>query len=116
MMSASGRDLQTPLRGRRRERAALDDVLSQVRSGRSALLVVRGDPGVGKTRLLEYAATHASGFRVVRAAGVESEMELAYSGLHQLCGPMLGHLGQLPGPMREGLQVAFGMAEGNVPD
>ena len=115
-MTASGRELQPPLRGRRRERSALDEMLEQARAGTSAVLVLRGDPGVGKTRLLEYVAAHAPGFRVVRAGGVESEMELAYSGLHQLCGPLLGHLGQLPSPMREGLQVAFGMAEGNAPD
>ncbi|MCW2548819.1 MAG: ATP-dependent transcriptional regulator, MalT-like, LuxR family [Mycobacterium sp.] len=116
MTTASGRDLTRPLLGRRRERGALDESLEQPRAGTSAVLVVRGDPGVGKTRLLEYVAARASDFRVVRAAGVESEMELAYSGLHQLCAPLLSHVGQLPGPMREGLQVAFGMAEGDAPD
>jgi DNA-binding CsgD family transcriptional regulator len=116
MMTASGRDLQTPMRGRRRERTALDEMLEQARIGSSAVLVVRGDPGMGKTRLLEYVAEHASGFRVLRAGGVESEMELAYSGLHQLCGPVLGLVGRLPGPMREGLLVAFGMADGEAPD
>src|SRR5690349_20799494 len=111
MTSASGRALPTPLLGRRRERGALDEMLQQPRDGTSAVLVMRGDPGVGKTRLLEYVAEHASDFRVIRAAGVESEMELPYSGLHQLCASLLGHVGQLPVPMREGLMVAFGMAE-----
>ncbi|MDX6255828.1 MAG: hypothetical protein QOJ11_2162 [Frankiales bacterium] len=115
-MTVTARVLQTPLRGRRRERTALDEILGRARAGSSAILVVRGDPGMGKTRLLEYAAQSAAGFRILRAGGVESEMELAYSGLHQLCGALLGHLGRLPGPMRDGLQVAFGMADGDVPD
>src|SRR5260370_41876801 len=71
---------------------------------------------MGKTALLEYAAGRAVGFRVVRAGGVESEMELAFAGLHQLCVPMLGRLDQLPGPQRDALAVAFGMQEGQAPD
>ncbi|MGX7678509.1 helix-turn-helix transcriptional regulator [Jatrophihabitans sp. DSM 45814] len=106
----------TPLRGRQRERTALDNVLDRARSGTSAVVVVRGDPGIGKTRLLEYVAERASEFQVRRACGVEAEMDFAYSGLHQLCGPLLSHLGQLAVPLREGLQVAFGMAEGDAPD
>jgi tetratricopeptide (TPR) repeat protein len=116
MTMASGRNLQAPLRGRRRERTALAEMLERARTGSSAILVVRGDPGIGKTRLLEHVVEAASGFRVLRAAGVESEMELTYSGLYQLCGPLLGQVERLPGPMREGLQVAFGRMQGDAPD
>lgn len=115
-MTPSGRDVRTPLRGRRRERGALDELLEQARGGTSAVLVLRGDPGMGKSRLLDYVADRVAGFRVVRTGGVESEMELPYSGLHQLCGPLSGHVGQLPSRMRDGLQVAFGMTDGNAPD
>ena len=94
----------------------LDGVLDQARWGSSAVLVVHGEPGIGKTALLDYAAGRAVGFRVVRAWGVESEMELAFAGLHQLCVPMLGRLDQLPGPQRDALAVAFGMREGPAPD
>src|SRR5260370_26947047 len=73
-------------------------------------------PAGGRTALLDYAAGRAVGFRVVRAWGVESEMELAFAGLHQLCVPMLGRLDQLPGPQRDALAVAFGMREGAAPD
>ncbi len=79
-------------------------------------MVLRGEPGVGKTALLEYVARNASGCRLARAAGVEWEMELAFSGLHQLCGPMLDHLGNLPGPQREALGTAFGLNHGPSPD
>jgi DNA-binding CsgD family transcriptional regulator len=115
-MSVTSSDPGTGLRGRRRERAALDRLLDTARAGHSAVLVVRGEPGIGKTALLEYAASRAAGFRVVRAGGVESEMELPFAGLHQLCGPMLGRLEQLPGPQRDALRVAFGLAEGDAPD
>ena len=115
-MSVSSSDPGTGLRGRRGERAALDRLLDRARAGHSAVLVVRGEPGIGKTALLEYAASRAPGFRVVRAGGVESEMELPFAGLHQLCGPMLGLLEQLPGPQRDALRVAFGLAEGDAPD
>jgi DNA-binding CsgD family transcriptional regulator len=115
-MSVSSSDPGTGLRGRRYELVALDGVLGRARAGSSAVLVVRGEPGIGKTALLDYAASRASGFRVVRAWGVESEMELAYAGLHQLCVPMLDRLEQLPGPQRGALQVAFGLREGDAPD
>ena len=115
-MSVTSSDPGTGLRGRRGERAALDRLLDTARAGHSAVLVVRGEPGIGKTALLEYAAGRAAGFRVVRAGGVESEMELPFAGLHQLCGPMLGRLEQLPGPQRDALRVAFGLAEGDAPD
>ena len=106
----------TGLRDRRGERAAVDRVLDQARADSSAVLVVRGEPGIGKTALLDYAAGRALGFRVVRAWGVESEMELAFAGLHQLCVPMLARLDQLPKPQRDALAVAFGMQEGQAPD
>src|SRR6266576_2046040 len=115
-MSVSSTDPATGLLDRHGERAAVDRVLGQARAGSSAVLVVRGEPGIGKTALLGYAAGRALGFRVVRAWGVESEMELAFAGLHQLCVPMLGRLDQLPGPQRGALAVAFGMREGPAPD
>ena len=112
----SSRDLATGLLGRRAERAALDRLLERARAGRSAVLVVCGEPGIGKTALLDYAAGQASGFRVVRAWGAESEMELPYAGLHQLCLPLLDRLEKLPGPQRDALQVAFGLREGQPPE
>ena len=115
-MSVSSTDPATGLLDRHGERAVVDRVLDQARAGSSAVLVVRGEPGIGKTALLGYAAGRALGFRVVRAWGVESEMELAFAGLHQLCVPMLGRLDQLPGPQRDALAVAFGMREGQAPD
>jgi DNA-binding CsgD family transcriptional regulator len=94
----------------------LDQLIDAVRAGGSRVLVVRGEPGVGKSALLEYLAGHASGCRVVRAAGVQSEMELAFAGLHQLLAPMLDRAGRLPGPQREALRTAFGVSAGPVPD
>ncbi|MDX6492057.1 MAG: hypothetical protein QOD43_2302, partial [Gaiellaceae bacterium] len=93
------------LTGRRSESEALDELVDAVRAGESSALVVRGEPGVGKTALLEYVAEQASGFRVVRAAGVQSEMELAFAGLHQLLGPMLDHLEHLPLPQSDALRT-----------
>ena len=115
-MNASRSRPGTGLLDRRGERAVVDGVLDQARAGSSAVLVVRGEPGIGKTALLGYAAGRALGFRVMRAGGVESEMELAFAGLHQLCVPMLGQLEQLPRPQRDALAVAFGMQEGQAPD
>src|SRR4051794_24438865 len=91
-------------------------MLTEVRAGQSSVLVLRGEAGVGKTALLEYVAERASGFRVARAAGVESEMELAFAGLQQLCAPMLDRLERLPGPQRDALRLAFGLSEGAIPD
>ena len=105
-----------PLAGRGAEGARLDRLLADARAGHSAVLVLRGEPGIGKTALLDYAAERAEGFEVVRAAGVESEMELPYAGLHQLCAPMLGSLGQLPPPQRGALETAFGLSPGAQPD
>jgi DNA-binding CsgD family transcriptional regulator/tetratricopeptide (TPR) repeat protein len=87
-----------------------------VRAGEGRALVVRGEPGVGKTVLLDYLAGRASGCLVARAAGVQSEMELAFAGLHQLCAPMLDHAESLPVPQREALRTAFGLSAGPVPD
>jgi DNA-binding CsgD family transcriptional regulator len=98
------------------ERSALDSLLASARGGMGSALVLRGEPGVGKTALLEYAIESASGFRTPRAVGVESEMELAFAALHQLCAPMLGRLERLPGPQREALGVAFGLRAGQAPD
>ncbi len=104
------------LRGRRRECNALDGLLRRARSGDSGVLIVRGEAGVGKTALLEYAAGRASGFRVARAAGAEAEMELAFAGLHQLCAPLLAGSDGLPGPQRDALLTAFGEQDGGPPD
>ena len=98
------------------ERAALSELLDAARAGRSGVLVMRGEPGVGKTALLEYVIGSAAGLRVARVAGVESEMELAFAALHQLCAPMLDKLEDLPDPQREALGVAFGLNTGAAPD
>src|SRR5215470_7016572 len=104
------------LTGRGRECGTLDQLIEAVQAGASRVLVVRGESGVGKTALLGYLAGHASGCRVVRAAGVETEMEFAFAGLHQLCAPMLDHLDRLPVPQREALQTAFGISAGPAPN
>ena len=104
------------LTGRRVECGVLDQLIGAVCAGESRALLVHGAPGVGKTALLEYLAVQAMGCRLVRAAGVESEMELAFAGLHQLCAPELGRLEHLPVPQREALRTAFGMSEGPAPD
>jgi DNA-binding CsgD family transcriptional regulator len=98
------------------ERAALSQLLDAARAGRSGVLVMRGEPGMGKTALLEYAIGSAAGLRVARVAGVESEMELAFAALQQLCAPMLDKLAGLPDPQREALGVAFGLSTGAAPD
>ena len=106
------------LTDRHSERGQLDRLIGAVRAGESRALVVRGDPGVGKTVLLDYLARQASekGCRVARAAGVQTEMELAFAGLHQLCGPMLDHAERLPGPQRDALRTVFGISAGPPPD
>jgi DNA-binding CsgD family transcriptional regulator len=104
------------LTGRLSERGVLDRFVAGVQAGEGRALVVRGEPGVGKTALLDYLAGRASGCLVVRAAGVQSEMELAFAGLHQLCAPMLDHADSLPAPQREALRTAFGLSAGPVPD
>jgi DNA-binding CsgD family transcriptional regulator len=102
--------------GRNDECDALDRLVAEIRAGQSRVLVLRGDAGVGKTALLEHLAGAADGCRVARAAGVESEMELAYAGLHALCAPLLGSLGELPVPQRDALNTAFGLSAGPAPD
>src|SRR3954451_13619487 len=104
------------LRGRSDEHAVLDRLLRDVRGGQSAVLVIRGEAGVGKTALLRHAVGQASGFRVAQIAGVESEMELPYAGLHQLCAPLLDRLDELPEPQQVALRVALGLAPGDPPD
>ncbi len=104
------------LTGRRAECRVLDRLVEAVRAPDSQVLVVHGEPGVGKTALLEYLAGRATGCRVLRVTGVQSEMELAFAGLHQLCAPLLGRLGVLPGPQRQALATAFGMSAGPAPD
>ena len=108
----------TGLTDRLSERDALDRLVEAVRAGQSRVLVVRGDPGVGKTVLLDYLAGQASGAgcRVARAVGVQSEMELAFAGLHQLCAPMLSRAESLPVPQHDALRTAFGLAAGPPPD
>jgi DNA-binding CsgD family transcriptional regulator len=107
----------TGLTGRHTECRVLDQLIEAVRrSGESRALVIHGDAGVGKSALLDYLAGRAQGCRVARAAGVQSEMELAFAGLHQLCAPMLDHLDDLMPPQRDALRTAFGMCAGPPPD
>ena len=109
--------VRTPgLLGRSSECDTLDRLVATVRAGQSAVLVVRGEAGVGKSALLASLIERASGCRIVRAAGVESEMELPFAGLHQLCGPMLDRLDRLPAPQRDALATAFGLSAGDPPD
>ena len=102
--------------GRRDECAVLDRLLDGARAGRSGALVVQGEPGVGKTALLDYAIASASDLRVLDAVGVESEMELAFAALHQLCAPVVDRFERLPVPQRDALLTTFGMRAGPAPD
>ncbi|MFH8561463.1 AAA family ATPase [Streptomyces sp. NPDC017988] len=104
------------LRGRRGECGALDQVIAGARTGRGQVLVLRGDAGVGKSALMEYLVGSAAGCQILRAVGVESEMELAFAGLHQLCVPLMGKLDRIPSPQRDALSVAFGLSAGSAPD
>jgi AAA ATPase domain len=99
-----------------RERDVLERLVAGVRAGQSSVLVLRGEAGVGKTSLLRHLSAAAEGCQIVRAAGVESEMELAFAGLHALCAPMLGRLAHLPSPQRDALSTAFGLSAGPPPD
>src|SRR5690349_21096758 len=108
--------MATRLTDRERERDVLDRLVDAVRAGESRVRVIRGDPGVGKTVLLDYLAERARGCRIARATGVQSEMELAFAGLHQLCAPMLDHLDRIPVPQRDTLRTALGLAAGPPPD
>jgi AAA ATPase domain len=104
------------LTNRRAECDMLDRLVEAVRAGESRALVLSGEAGVGKTALLDYLAEQASECQVIRAAGVQSEMELPFAALHQLCAPMLDNLQRLPGPQRDSLRIAFGMSSGPAPD
>ncbi len=104
------------LRGRADECTVLDGLIEGVRQGKSRSLVLRGEAGIGKTALLEYLLETASDVTVLRAEGVESEMELAYASLQQLCAPLLDRLAELPGPQRQSLEIVFGLSEGAPPD
>jgi DNA-binding CsgD family transcriptional regulator len=116
MARARGRGRVPGLTNRDAERARLKQFVAGVRAGEGRALVVRGEAGVGKTVLLDYMAGQADGCRTVRAVGVQSEMELAYAGLHQLCGPLLAHAAGLPSPQQRALQTVFGLSEGPPPD
>ena len=111
-MATSTRDLL----GRHSECEALDQLLAALRAGPSRALVLRGEAGVGKSALLEYLVQRATGCAVVRAAGVEAEMELAFAGLQQLSAPFVDRLERLPGPQRNALGTAFGLRDGDAPD
>jgi DNA-binding CsgD family transcriptional regulator/tetratricopeptide (TPR) repeat protein len=108
-----GRDV---LLDRDRECDAIDELLPEARAGRGSALLVRGEAGIGKTALLDYAAGRAGSARVIRASGMESEMELAYAGLHQLCAPLFAGLDWLPEPQRDALRTAFGLSSGGPAD
>jgi len=105
-----------PLHGREHERATLEGLLAQARGGRSGIVVLRGEAGIGKTALLQHLRGEAHGFTVTRCAGVESEMELAFAGLHDLCSPLLGGLDSLPDPQRDAMLSALGLTAGISPD
>src|SRR5690606_25253977 len=111
----SSRDGDVVLHGRAAEIATLRDVMSTARAGSSRVLVLHGEAGVGKTALLGQLLGDAAGMRCVQVAGVESDMELAYAGLHQLCAPLLDRLDDLPSPQRDVLNVAFGRGAGPAP-
>src|SRR3954468_21194775 len=105
-----------PLVGRRRERAELDRLLAAAHDGSSAALVVRGAPGIGETTLLDWVADRADGCQVIRVAGAESELELAYAALQQVCEPVLDRAERLPEPQRDALATALGKGAGTAPD
>jgi DNA-binding CsgD family transcriptional regulator/tetratricopeptide (TPR) repeat protein len=111
-----GRVQPSRLLGRRSERETLDRLVTDALAGQSRVIVVRGEAGIGKSALLSYIVEKVAGWHVATAVGVESEMELAYSGLHQLCGPMLDHLDRLPVPQLEALATVFGLSAGPAPD
>ena len=112
----SSTETDRPLQDRQAERAALQTLIARAREGTSGVVVLRGEPGVGKTALLDDVLAHAAGCRIVHASGVESEMELAFAGLHQLCGPFHDGIERLPPPQRHALRTAFGLDDGAPPD
>ncbi len=113
-MSDQGRGYR--IQGRARELEVLRGVVADARAGSSRVLVLRGEPGVGKTALLDHVTTLATGFRCVRVAGVESDMELAFAAVQQLCTPLMAHIDELPEPQRAALNVALGLGVGPPPD
>jgi DNA-binding CsgD family transcriptional regulator len=115
-MSVTSTYAETSLRGRRRECAVLDELIDEARAGNSRVLVVRGEAGIGKTALLDYAARQARGFRVAQISGIESEMELPFAALQQLLAAMRARTDRLPDPQREALAVALGDHDGAAPD
>src|SRR3954470_918678 len=116
-MAGGGSDAEVPiLRGRRDELAMLDGLLGDARAGRSGVLVLRGEAGIGKTELLEHVIASASEVTLLRAVGVESEMELPFAALHQLCAPVDGFVDRLPAPQRAALAITFGVSAGVAPD
>lgn len=104
------------MRGRATECAALDRLMTDARSGTSQVLVLRGEAGIGKTALLDFVSERAAGFCVARVAGVESEMELPFAALQQLCVPLLDCVDRLPAPQRDALEIAFGRSAGPAPE
>src|SRR3954467_2779267 len=102
--------------GRSEECDVLDRLLETARGGKSAVLVIRGEAGIGKTALVRYAAQQADGFRVAQIGGGEAEMELPFAGLHRLCAPMLGQGDGLPDPQQNALRVPLGLSSGDAPD
>ena len=117
MGAVTRRDVRpTPLRGRAIECAVLDNLVGDIRRGQSRSLVLRGQAGIGKTALLEYLVESASDLTILRAVGIESEMELAFASLHPLCGPILDRLATLPDPQRQALEIVFGLSDGPAPD
>jgi DNA-binding CsgD family transcriptional regulator len=115
-VSIASAEESAELLGRIEECAVLDALLSDALRGESRVLVLRGDEGAGKSALVRYASAQAAGWRVASVVGVESEMELAFSGIHQLCSPLLGHLERLPEPQRMALEAVFGLEAGPTPD
>ena len=105
-----------PLLGREAEREAIDELLAAARDGLSGALMLAGEPGIGKTRLLEYAAAAAADLRVIWLTGVESETQLGFGALHRLLRPFLDRAGELPGPQRDALSAAFGLGGTEPPD
>ena len=110
------RAARTVLIGRRDEQQQLTELCERAQAGDSGVLVVHGEAGIGKTSLLADVLTKADGLRAIRISGAESEMELAYAGVAQLCGPILAHIDRLPGPQKNALRVALGLREGRSPD
>src|SRR6476469_5975774 len=102
--------------GRRTECGVLDRLLRAARGGHGEAIVLRGDPGIGKTALLEYAVASAEGFQVLRTVGNEAERELPFAALQLLCAPGLERVEELPDPQRHALEVAFGLVAGVPPD